>query len=167
MRLKLDENFERRGAEVLAAAGHDVATVPAENLCRASDQEVVRVCRAEGRCLVTLDLDFGNPLVFKPSDYPGLAVVRLRGKAEPTDLERALRVLAAGLEGGVDRREAVDRGAHPTPRVPARELSGRHGRHGFGETAFARRSETVRPPSPTAGTPLTATGGVASRSQRA
>jgi predicted nuclease of predicted toxin-antitoxin system len=100
MRLKLDENFGRRGAEILAAAGHDVATVPAENLCRASDQEVARVCRAEGRCLVTLDLDFGNPLLFKPSDYAGLAVVRLRGKAEPTDLERALRVLVAGLETG-------------------------------------------------------------------
>lgn len=100
MRLKLDENFGRRGADILAAAGHDVATVPAENLCRASDQEVARVCRTEGHCLVTLDLDFGNPLVFRPSDYPGLAVVRLRGQADPTDLERALRVLAAGLEAG-------------------------------------------------------------------
>ena len=100
MRLKLDENFGRRGADVLAAAGHDVATVPAEDLCRATDHEVARVCRTEGRCLVTLDLDFGNPLVFKPADYPGLAIVRLRGKAEPADLERALRVLAAGLETG-------------------------------------------------------------------
>ncbi len=98
MRLKLDENFGRRGAEILAAAGHDVATVPAEVLCRASDREVARVCLAEGRCLVTLDLDFGNPLVFKPLDYPGLAVIRLRGRAEPAELERALRVLAAGLE---------------------------------------------------------------------
>ena len=100
MRLRLDENFGRRGAEILAAAGHDVATVPAEDLCRATDHEVVRVCRDEGRCLVTLDLDFSNPLVFKPADCPGLAVVRLRGKAEPEDLERALRVLAAGLEAG-------------------------------------------------------------------
>jgi len=29
MRLKLDESFGRRGAEILAAAGHDVATVSA------------------------------------------------------------------------------------------------------------------------------------------
>ncbi|MCX6545699.1 MAG: DUF5615 family PIN-like protein [Acidobacteria bacterium] len=99
MRLKLDENFGRRGAEILTAAGHDVATVPAEALCRATDNEVARVCLTEGRCLVTLDLDFGNPLAFKPADYPGLAVVRLRGKAEPEDLERALRVLVAGLAG--------------------------------------------------------------------
>ena len=68
MRLKLDENFGRRSAEFLVAAGHDVATVPSESLCRASDREVAQVCLAEGRCLVTLDLDFGNPLLFKPSD---------------------------------------------------------------------------------------------------
>jgi predicted nuclease of predicted toxin-antitoxin system len=100
MQLKLDENLGRRSAEILAAAGHDVATVPGEDLCRASDKDLARVCQAEGRCLVTLDLDFGNPLVFKPAEYPGLAVVRLRGRAEPLDLERALRVLAAGLEAG-------------------------------------------------------------------
>ena len=99
MRLKLDENFGRRGAQFLTAAGHDVATVPAEGFCQATDHEVARVCRTEGRCLVTLDLDFGNPLVFKPADHPGLAVVRLRGKAEPGDLESALSVLVAGLEG--------------------------------------------------------------------
>ena len=49
---------------------------------------------------MTLDLDSGNPLVFKPADDPGLAVIRLRSKTEPADLERALRVLAAGLEAG-------------------------------------------------------------------
>lgn len=100
MRLKLDENFGRRGAEILTAAGHDVATVPTEGLCHASDRDLTRVCRSEGRCLVTLDLDFGNPLVFQPADYPGLAVVRLRGKAEPSDLELALRTLVAGLDTG-------------------------------------------------------------------
>ena len=100
MRVKLDENFGRRAAEILAAAGHDVATVPAEELCRASDVDLVRICQAEDRCLVTLDLDFGNPLVFKPAEYSGLAVVRLRGRAEPSDLERALRLFAAGLDTG-------------------------------------------------------------------
>ena len=34
MRLKLDENFGRRGTEILAAAGHEVATVPAVPLTR-------------------------------------------------------------------------------------------------------------------------------------
>jgi len=68
MRLKLDENFGRRGAEFLTAAGHDVATVQAEELCRASDEHLAKVCQAESRCLVTLDRVFSNPLVFKLAD---------------------------------------------------------------------------------------------------
>ncbi len=77
MRLKLDENLGRRGRELFERAGHDVATVAAQRLTSAADREVIEACRREGRCLVTLDLDFANPLRFKPSDYPGISVTRL------------------------------------------------------------------------------------------
>ena len=111
MRLKLDENFGRRAAEILAAAGHDVATVVDEDLCRTSDGDIAWVCHAEGRCLVTLDLDFGNPLVFKPADYAGLVVVRLRGRVEP-----------GGLQPARPRQCArTDRAMRPNP--PARSTS--------------------------------------------
>ena len=39
MKLKLDENLGQRGKEVLAAAGHDVCTVPEQELCAATDTE--------------------------------------------------------------------------------------------------------------------------------
>ena len=65
MRLKLDENLGNRGAEALQAAGHDVATVFGQGLMAASDTELIRVCHDERRCLVTLDLDFSNPLSLK------------------------------------------------------------------------------------------------------
>jgi hypothetical protein len=41
----------------------------------ASDQEIVAACQAEQRCLITLDLDFGNPLRFPPWDQSGIAVL--------------------------------------------------------------------------------------------
>ena len=80
MKLKLDENLGRRCASLLSEAGHDVATVPEEDMCSASDTRLVLACRDEERCLVTLDLDFANPLRFRPSEYGGIVVLRLPGR---------------------------------------------------------------------------------------
>ncbi len=75
MKLKLDESLGRRGRQMIAAAGHDVASVADQGLEGSLDGDLLEYCRAEGRCLVTLDLDFANPLVFLPSRYPGIAVL--------------------------------------------------------------------------------------------
>jgi predicted nuclease of predicted toxin-antitoxin system len=72
MKMKLDENLGRRGAEIFRTAGHDVATVASQRLSGATDRELIDVCRREGRCLVTLDLDFSNPLVFSGAGFGGL-----------------------------------------------------------------------------------------------
>lgn len=100
MRLKLDENLGVRGAELLRAAGHDDATVPEQALCSATDRTLIDVCRKEDRGLVTLDLDFGNPLIFPPREFAGIAVLRLGAKPSAEDLVQAVQTLIAGLEKG-------------------------------------------------------------------
>ena len=96
MRLKLDEGLGRAAADILRASEHAVATVPDEGLTSATDREILKTCQSEARCLVTLDIEFGNPLLFKPSEYLGIAVPRLPAKATPKDLHQTLQSLAAG-----------------------------------------------------------------------
>jgi len=97
MKIKLDENLGQRGAELFRAAGHDVATVPGQGLCSASDRELIMACKAEKRCLVSLDLDFANPLVFDPAAYAGIAVLRLPATQTPQDLYALTDALIAEL----------------------------------------------------------------------
>ena len=97
MKVKLDENLARQVAELFRIHGHDVRTVPEEQLCAAADEDLIQTCRTEGRCLVSLDLDFGNPLLFKPNQFAGIAVLRLPRKPSPDDLLETVRTLINAL----------------------------------------------------------------------
>lgn len=98
MKLKLDENLNERGIALLTAGGHEVSTVVLQKMQSALDTEVIEACRKEDRALVTLDLDFANPIQFRPSQYPGIAVLRLPKKAAADDLLSAIRTLVEGLK---------------------------------------------------------------------
>ena len=97
MKFKLDENLGNRCVERFRSAGYDVTTVFEEKLYSEPDEIVLSACRAEHRCLVTLDLDFGNPLLFRPSDYDGIAVLRLPPRPSFHDLVEAIQTLLGGL----------------------------------------------------------------------
>ncbi|MEM6837046.1 MAG: DUF5615 family PIN-like protein [Cyanobacteria bacterium P01_C01_bin.120] len=58
MRPKLDENIGQRGLTLLKQAGHDVATVVEQGLASTPDENLIEVCRREGRRLVSLDYEF-------------------------------------------------------------------------------------------------------------
>ena len=100
MKLKLDENLGTRGASLFREAGHDVATVYEQRLTSSPDDNLISVCTAEDRCLVTLDLDFSNPFFYPPGDYAGIAVLRMSPNASADDLWGLCRLLIAGLATG-------------------------------------------------------------------
>ncbi len=105
MKLKLDENLGRRAIDLLRKAGHEVSTVTEQSLGSASDVTVIDACRRQRRCWVTLDLDFGNPLRFKPSEHWGIAVLRLPSKPTHLDLMDAVQTLVGGLaRSGIGRK---------------------------------------------------------------
>lgn len=104
MKIKLDENLSRRCEQLFTNAGHDTATIPGEKLSGASDSEGIVRCRDEVRALITLDVDFGNPLLFKPSEHRGIAVLRPHSPIGPGELEGLCLTLIGGLT-----REDLDR----------------------------------------------------------
>lgn len=76
-RFKLDENMPAAAATVLSEAGHDVATALQEGLGGTPDETVLAACGAEGRVLVTLDLDFADTRSYGSAGCPGIIVLRL------------------------------------------------------------------------------------------
>jgi predicted nuclease of predicted toxin-antitoxin system len=98
MRLKLDENLGKQPLELFLKAGHDAATVKAQQLRGVNDRRLIAACKEENRCLVTLDMGFGNPLVFPPEEYSGIAVLRLPARLVRIYILDACRTLVSALE---------------------------------------------------------------------
>jgi predicted nuclease of predicted toxin-antitoxin system len=100
--LKLDENLSEDLLAAGRAHGHDIESVRSEQLVGSSDDIIFARCRAEGRVLVTLDLDFADPVRFAPSSSAGTIVLRPH--------RPSMRQIAALFEA------ALQRLAHEAPR---------------------------------------------------
>lgn len=78
MRLKIDENLHPDVASAFRARGHDALTVRDQRMNGSPDSTIASVCQAEGRGIVTLDLDFADMRRYPPQSFAGLIVFRLR-----------------------------------------------------------------------------------------
>jgi predicted nuclease of predicted toxin-antitoxin system len=76
LKLKIDENLPSECAKILRDGGFDADTVADERLTGAEDSVIAARFRAEGRVLITLDLDFANIRAYPPADYAGIVVLR-------------------------------------------------------------------------------------------
>ena len=77
MKFKFDENLPSDLGTLLRAEGHDAHSVLDEEMRGAPDPSIAKVCQAEERILITLDLDFAHIGNYPPADYPGIIVLRL------------------------------------------------------------------------------------------
>ena len=76
MKFKVDENLPASAAAILASAGHDIDTVPAEGLTGAPDPDVVSAATGAGRILVSLDVGLGDIRAYPPGSHAGIVVLR-------------------------------------------------------------------------------------------
>jgi predicted nuclease of predicted toxin-antitoxin system len=73
-------------------------TVRDQQLQGCADHRLYEVCRAEQRCLITLDLDFSDVLRFSPQQAHGIVVIRVPHNPTLPLLEQLIRQFLNALE---------------------------------------------------------------------
>lgn len=76
MKFKLDENIPTEVVEILQNEGFVAISVVEEKLSGEDDTIIASRVKAEGMCLITLDLDFSDVRLYPPKEYAGIAVLR-------------------------------------------------------------------------------------------
>lgn len=94
MNIKLDENLPATLVGILAAAGHNVDTVPEEGLTGRPDSEVWQATQAAARFFITQDLDFSDIRRYRPGTHYGLLLVRLAEPSRRQIIERVQHLFA-------------------------------------------------------------------------
>ena len=93
MKFKIDENLPVECALIFREAGFQAATATEQDLSGADDSVLFERCRAEGRVLVTLDLDFANVRSYPPGAHSGIVVVRSNSQDKPRLIAILKRIL--------------------------------------------------------------------------
>lgn len=97
MKIKLDENLPKALEDLLRAGGHDVTTVPQENLSGSGDPRVLDAATGEDRLLMTFDMDFADIRQYPVGSHAGIVVFRLRDQRWAVLEPPARQLLASGV----------------------------------------------------------------------
>jgi predicted nuclease of predicted toxin-antitoxin system len=79
--------------EALRAADHDAIHLRDEGLIRLPDPEIAAKAAAEGRIVLTFDLDFGDILATARSQVPSVVIFRLRNQTPAAVNPRLFQVI--------------------------------------------------------------------------
>ena len=95
MKFLLDESAEYRIAAFLKDQGHDVTAIAHDYPQALTDSDVLALAEAEGRVIITNDLDFGE-LVFRDSKvHAGVILFRLPSGGTEAKIAALGRLLAS------------------------------------------------------------------------
>ena len=103
MKFLADAGISPKTVAFLNAAGHDAVHVRQIGLQRASDADIVRRARQEGRVVLTFDLDFDLILALGVADSPSVVIFRLSDETSTSvnwKLEAVITERRAELEQG-------------------------------------------------------------------
>jgi predicted nuclease of predicted toxin-antitoxin system len=95
MRFKTDENLPEEFAQILRTEGWDALSVGEQRLGGTVDPEIARICLAEARVLITLDVGFADIRSYPPHDHVGIIVLRPGQQDKPSILAIANRLVMA------------------------------------------------------------------------
>jgi predicted nuclease of predicted toxin-antitoxin system len=103
MRFLLDMGLAQSTARYLQALGHDAVHLRDQGLQRLPDVRIIQKARAEGRVILTHDLDFSRLVAISQSRLPSVITFRLKDM-RPAQvnhyLNEALDHFAADLQSG-------------------------------------------------------------------
>jgi predicted nuclease of predicted toxin-antitoxin system len=104
MRFLVDACVDVRVSEWLRGRGHDAVHLSEQGLQRLTDGEISGKAAAEGRCVLTFDLDFGEIAALSGQTKGSVIVFRLGDPRFSRVIDRLAAVLA-------ESADAIERGA--------------------------------------------------------
>jgi len=87
--IKVDEDLPEEVASIFSAIGYETVTVRAQGWSGMVDEDLWMRVQAEGRWLITADLEFGDIRRYVPGSYVGIVLIRAETESRRRYLDLA------------------------------------------------------------------------------